>query len=32
MKTEGLMYFNGFGGFSEDGKEYRIKVNKNENI
>lgn len=30
MKTEGLMYFNGFGGFSEDGKEYRIKVNKNE--
>ena len=30
MRTEGLMYFNGFGGFSVDGKEYIIKVDKNE--
>lgn len=30
MKTEDLMYFNSFGGFSKDGKEYIIKVTKNE--
>ena len=30
MQIEDLMYFNGFGGFSKDGKEYIIKVNKNE--
>ena len=30
MKMEELMYFNGFGGFSKDGKEYVIKVTKNE--
>ena len=30
MKMEELMYYNGFGGFSRDGKEYRIKVTKNE--
>ncbi|MBO5143798.1 MAG: hypothetical protein J6C46_12565 [Clostridia bacterium] len=30
MKIEELMYFNGFGGFSKDGKEYSIKVTKNE--
>ena len=28
MQIEDLMYFNGFGGFSKDGKEYIIKVNK----
>lgn len=27
-----LKYYNEFGGFSEDGKEYIIKVNKNENV
>lgn len=30
MKMEELMYFNGFGGFSKDGKEYCIRVAKNE--
>ena len=27
----GLKYYNDYGGFSEDGKEYRIRINKNEN-
>ena len=30
MRTEDLMYFNGFGGFSKDGKEYITRVTKNE--
>ena len=30
MMIEDLMYFNGFGGFSKNGKEYIIKVTKNE--
>ena len=30
MRMEELMYFNGFGGFSQDGKEYCIRVTKTD--
>ena len=30
MRMEELMYYNGYGGFSNDGKEYIIKVTKNK--
>lgn len=29
---EKLIYYNGYGGFTEDGKEYHFAVNKNNNI
>ena len=29
---EKLKYYNGYGGFSEDGKEYIIKINKEKNV
>ena len=28
----GLKYYNDYGGFSEDGKEYKIRINKNETV
>jgi len=30
MKAEELMYFNNIGGFSKDGKEYIVRVTKEE--
>ncbi len=32
QKPENLKYFNEYGGFSEDGKEYYIRVNKEEKL
>ena len=32
LLNNNLQYYNDFGGFSQDGKEYLIRVNKNENV
>lgn len=32
LDTENLRYYNEYGGFSEDGKEYIVKVNKNKRL
>ena len=32
LDTEKLKYYNEYGGFSEDGKEYLIKINKNNKL
>ncbi|MCR5146191.1 MAG: glycosyl transferase, partial [Clostridia bacterium] len=32
LKLNNLKYYNEYGGFSENGKEYLIRVNKNENV
>jgi len=32
MDIENLKYYNEYGGFSEDGKEYIIKTNKNNKL
>lgn len=31
-KLEDLKYLNEYGGFSQDGKEYKIRVNKDEKL